>query len=106
MKTTMWTPLQANECKVIKVDERNRNIASVQIKHASLYRPLWFTKSRAGNWYWRNTVSANAVYAAGYIIKGKLDGITSAPREYPELVAAEREIGQRVMANEIQKAAK
>ena len=84
MKTTMWTELQANECKVIKVDERNGHIASVQIKHTSLRRALWFTKSCAGNWYWRNT-GGNSTYAAGYIIKGELDGTASVPREYPEL---------------------
>ena len=84
MKTTMWTALQANECKVVKVDERSGNISSVQIKHASLRHPLWFTKSRAGNWYWRNTRGAVDL-AEGYIVKGELDGTVGAPREYPDL---------------------
>jgi hypothetical protein len=84
MKTTMWTTLYANECTVVMVDERNGNISSVKIKHASLRRPLWFSKSQAGNWYWRNTRGANDL-ADGYTIKGELDGTVGAPREYPEL---------------------
>ena len=85
MKETMWTELQANECKVVKVDERSGHIASVQIKHANIPRPLWFIESRAGNWYWRNTGGDNSQYAHGYIVKGQLDGMANAPREYPEL---------------------
>lgn len=85
MKTTIWTELQADECIVKRVDERSGHIVSVQIKHASLRRPLWFTKSRSGNFYWRNTRSESSPYADGYIIKGQLDGLVGAPRAYPEL---------------------
>ena len=85
MKTTMWQELQSNECRVVKVDERCGNILSVQIKHTSLKRPLWFIKSRAGNWYWRNTGRCDNIYAEGYIVKGTLDGMVGAPRAYPEL---------------------
>jgi len=85
MKTTMWTELLAGECKVVKVDERDGHIASIQIKHASLKRALWFTISQAGNYYWRNTGKENNPYADGYIIKGMLDGMVGAPRAYPEL---------------------
>lgn len=88
MKTTMWTELQANDCKVVKVDERSGHIASVQIKHASLKRPLWFTRSRAGNWYWRNTGGENNPYADGYIIKGTLMMLAGVPRAYPELAVS------------------
>jgi hypothetical protein len=80
MKTTMWTELQANECEVKRVDDRYGNVASVQIKHPSLPRALWFTKSQKGNWYWRKTGRSGDTYADGYIIRGSLDGIVGAPR--------------------------
>ena len=85
MKTTMWTELQANECSVIKVDDRGGHITSAQIRHVSLKRPLWFIQSRAGNWYWRNAGGDSETYAAGYIVRGALDGFISVPRAYPEL---------------------
>lgn len=85
MKTTVWTELQSSECKVVKVDERSGIIMSVQIKHVSLRRALWFIKSRAGNWYWRKTGRYDDTYADGYIIRGTLDGTAGVPREYPEL---------------------
>jgi len=85
MKTTMWTELQAGDCKVVKVDERAGIIMSVQIKHVDLKRVLWFTRSRAGNWYRRNTGGENSPYAEGCIIKGTLMIEAGTPREYPEL---------------------
>ena len=85
----MWTELKANECKVIKVDERSfGRIVSVQIRHPSLRRALWFTISQAGNYYWRNTGREMDPYADGYIIRGHLDGLVGAPRAYPELAVS------------------
>lgn len=82
MKQTMWTELGAADCKIVRVDDYNGSVASIQIKHAALKRPLWFTKSRAGNWYWRSTGREGNVYADGYIVKGELDqsAIDKAPR--------------------------
>jgi len=88
MKQTMWTPLQAAECKVLGVDERAGHICSVKISHPQLKRPLWFTESQAGNFYWRSTGRESDAYAAAYIVKGELDGLTGAPRAYPELAGA------------------
>lgn len=87
-KSTQWIELQAEDCTVLKVDERQGEILSVQIKHSTLRRPLWFTISRRGNFYWRDTGRGSDTFAEGYIIKGSLDGTVGAPRAYPELAAA------------------
>jgi len=88
MKTTMWTTLDAHECMVLEVDTRAGILYSVKISHPTLRRPLWFTKSRSGNFYWRNTGRASDTYADGYIIQGQLDGTVSASRAYPELAVS------------------
>jgi hypothetical protein len=88
MKTTMWTDLHAEQCTVLEVDERAGHICSVKISHSELRRPLWFTESRKGNFYWRNTGRGMDAYAAGYIIRGQLDGLVGAPRVYPELAVS------------------
>lgn len=80
MKTTMWTELKSDECAVLGVDERAGHICSVKISHPKLRRPLWFTESRAGNFYWRSTGRESDSCADGYIIRGQLDGLVGAPR--------------------------
>lgn len=87
-KSTQWTELQAETCTILSVDERRGEVLSVKIGHLALPRPLWFTLSRRGSFYWRDTGKGGDGYATGYVIKGALDGMVGAPREYPELAAA------------------
>lgn len=84
MKSTMWVELKAEECRVIKLDVRNGNIQSIQIKHILLPRALYFTKSQAGNWYWRATRTMSDAYADAYIIQGNLVIPDGLPLAYPE----------------------
>lgn len=74
-KSTIWTELKAEDCKIIKkyIPEGGTvEGGSIEINHPSFKRPLCFVLSRRGNWYWRNTGKAKDFYAEGYIIKGEL----------------------------------
>lgn len=76
--------MEADECTVIRVDIRSGVIQAVQVRHAALPRPLYFTKSRAGNWYWRATRAMSDAYADAYIIRGSLVIPDGLPMTYPQ----------------------
>lgn len=64
-KDTDWFDLDP---ELIQILDRDRG--QVRIAHPDLKRPLWFTPSRAGNLYWRDTGGASESRAIAYIVRG------------------------------------
>lgn len=66
-KDTDWFELDFQNVEVV-----GRDRGQVRIAHPDLKRPLWFTPSRVGNLYWRDTGGSKEERATAYIIK---DGV-------------------------------
>lgn len=66
-KDTDWFQLDFQRAEVL-----GRDRGQVRIAHPDLKRPLWFTPSRAGNLYWRDTGKGSDPRAIAYIIR---DGV-------------------------------
>ena len=63
-KQTLWTGLDAARVVILEDYGESR-----KLRHPNLKRPLYFVKSRRGNWYWRATDRQTDWHARGYIIK-------------------------------------
>jgi hypothetical protein len=73
-KDTDWWELDPEQMQVI-----GRDRGQVRIAHPELKRSLWFTPSRRGNLYWRDTGGASEPRAVAYIIKNGVSLTNNVP---------------------------